>query len=223
MKFVSSDIINSVNSDLEFENSELKKVKQKLRKDMTRCRRDHAQTPVGQAAGGIVADRLLAALPSLQLATKRKSVVSGFWPLESEIDIRPALIALYKQGWQCGLPVTLGAGKSLLFRNWVPDDSLSVGLFGVAEPLAHAAECEPDLLLVPLLAFDRHGFRLGYGGGFYDRTLQALRAHRRLWAMGVGFAMQEISVVPRHQGDQPLDGMLTEQETLFFRETIAQD
>jgi 5-formyltetrahydrofolate cyclo-ligase len=102
-----------------------------------------------------------------------------------------------------------GKTKPLLFRAWAPGDAMDRAVWGIAEPKADKPELEPEVLLVPLLAFDRRGWRLGYGGGFYDRTLAALRARKAVAAVGVGFDEQRVDAVPHLDYDQRLDWVLT--------------
>ena len=133
-------------------------------------------------------------------------IVAGFWPLAGEIDCRALLLALMGRGHMAGLPVTPTRGEPLSFRRWRPGTALRAGRFGTAEPTG--AIIVPTLLLVPLLAFDRSGRRLGYGGGYYDRTLQRLGAGTR--AIGCGFAAQEVDRVPTETHDQRLYAVATE-------------
>jgi 5-formyltetrahydrofolate cyclo-ligase len=149
----------------------------------------------------------------------RGAAVSGYWPLAGELDIRPLLHQIHEQGHPIGLPVVKGKGQPLLFRRWSPGMALVQGSFKVLTPPDGAPEIEPDVLLVPLLAFDRAGFRLGYGGGFYDRTLEKRRheAHSGhpvprgpVWAIGMAFAAQESENLPRGPFDQALDWIVTE-------------
>jgi 5-formyltetrahydrofolate cyclo-ligase len=107
------------------------------------------------------------------------------------------------------LPAIAGKGKPLLFRAWTPGDLMDKGVWGIAEPKADKPAVEPDVVLVPLLAFDRQGWRLGYGGGFYDRTLQELRARKPIAAVGLAYEGQEVEAVPRLDYDQQLDWVLT--------------
>jgi 5-formyltetrahydrofolate cyclo-ligase len=142
------------------------------------------------------------------------AVVSGFWPMGQEIDIRPLLFALHERGHPIVLPETPKRGDPLIFRLWRPGDALVTERFGTLRPLGEIGV--PDFLLVPLLAFDRRGYRLGYGAGYYDRTLAALPGRFRL---GVAYAAQELDVVPAGPYDERLDAVATERGVIFCRET----
>lgn len=133
------------------------------------------------------------------------AMVAGFWPLEGEIDVRPLLLALAGRGHIVALPVTPAHGHMLSFHRWRPGAGLIPGRFGTLRPACDPVI--PDLLLVPLLAFDRAGHRLGYGAGFYDRTLEALPSSR---TVGCAFAAQEIEAVPVEAHDRPLEAIATE-------------
>ncbi len=133
------------------------------------------------------------------------AVVAGFWPLAGEIDIRPLLVALHERGHVLCLPETPPLGRPLIFRRWRPGDPLVRGLFKTQHPVGEIVI--PEFILVPLLAFDARGNRLGYGGGYYDRTLAALPNSFRL---GCGFAAQEIDTVPVGIGDEKMNGIVTE-------------
>ncbi|MCG5240358.1 5-formyltetrahydrofolate cyclo-ligase [Azospirillum doebereinerae] len=140
--------------------------------------------------------------------------VGGYWPFGSELDARPALIHLKRLGRSVGLPVSGPRGTALLFRDWDPDELPLPGRYGILEPGEGRAVLLPSVLLVPLLAFDRTGHRLGYGAGYYDRTLDLLRAAGPVLAVGVAFAAQEIATVPCAEHDERLDWIVTERETL---------
>lgn len=140
--------------------------------------------------------------------------ISAFWPLDDEFDPRPLFMELQRRGHPVGLPVVVRKGQPLLFRRWLPDIELVRGPFRVMIPPPESPEIVPDLLLVPLLAFDRDGYRLGYGGGFYDRTIAKLRGGRGALAVGVAFAAQEVPAVPRDSTDQPLDWIVTENDVV---------
>ena len=140
--------------------------------------------------------------------------LSGFYPHSSEIDTRQLLGKLAGEGWTTALPIVVAKGHPLLFRRWLPGEPTEIGAMKIATPLAAAPIVEPDVLLVPLLAFDKAGYRLGYGGGFYDATLKALRATKKIIAIGVAYAGQEISNVPHEAHDMKLDYVMTEEGTV---------
>jgi 5-formyltetrahydrofolate cyclo-ligase len=139
------------------------------------------------------------------------AVVAGFWPLADEIDPRPLLHALLDRGHPVVLPVTPPRGQALTFRRWRAGDALVPERFGTMRPTGEALA--PDLLLIPLLAFDLAGRRLGYGGGYYDRTLAELPGRFRL---GCGFAAQQMDEVPAGPYDCPLDAVATELGVVRF-------
>lgn len=165
------------------------------------------EVAVPEDAAGQLIDNLLASG-----AVPEGAAVSGFWPIGSEIDLRPLLMALAGHGHAVALPVVVGRERPLVFRAWREGDAVAERQWGIREPLESAPEITPDALLVPLLAFDRAGYRLGYGGGFYDRTLEKLRARGGAIAIGAAWAAQEVPAVPHGAYDQPLDWMLTERE-----------
>jgi 5-formyltetrahydrofolate cyclo-ligase len=140
------------------------------------------------------------------------SPVSGFWPIRSEIDPRPLLLALHARGQALALPAVVP--PDLVFRAWAPGEPLERKPFGLSEPSAEASRRPPRILLVPLAAFDRAGGRLGYGRGYYDRTLAALRAQGPAVAIGFAFAAQEVPEVPMGSGDERLDAVVTEEEVI---------
>ena len=147
------------------------------------------------------------------LPDPKSRIISAFHPYLSEISTLPLLAKLAAQGWTTALPVVIGKELPLVFRRWVPGDAMISGLWDIQIPAKTALEVEPDVLLVPMLAFDRRGYRLGYGGGFYDRTLAKLRALKKITAIGVAYGGQEVDSVPHDVHDQPLDWIMTEQET----------
>ena len=146
------------------------------------------------------------------------AAVSGFWPIGSEVDLQPLLLALAARGHVVALPVVVGRDRPLVFRAWREGDEMAEGPYGIREPLESAPEIAPQVLLVPLLAFDRAGYRLGYGGGFYDRSLAMLREGGPVTAIGAAWAAQEVPAVPHDKNDQPLDWMLTERECFRIAE-----
>ena len=142
------------------------------------------------------------------------AVIAGFWPLGDEIDLRPLLTELHALGHRIVLPQTPPRGQPLIFRAWQPGMTMIAERFGTMRPSGDILA--PDMLFVPLLAFDRTGRRLGYGGGFYDRTLPGLPAAP---AIGCGYACQELDEVPAGPYDARLHGVATERE-LFLVESI---
>lgn len=164
-----------------------------------------------QAANPTAGATLSAVLPREALPPAG-AVVAGYWPFRTEIDPRPLMARLARLGAGLALPVTppKGSDAPLSFRAFSSETPLRPGAFGVPEPGPDCASVEPDLLLVPLLAFDRAGRRLGYGAGHFDRTLASLRARRRVVALGLAFARQEVEKTPVHAHDQLLDAIVTE-------------
>ncbi len=140
-------------------------------------------------------------------------IISGFCPIRSEIDPTPLMAALDGAGHRLCVPVIQGRGLALRFREWRPGAEMIEGDFGALVPAA-GDWLEPRLLIAPLVAFDANGGRLGYGGGFYDRSLQGLRAQdqamRRTLAVGFAYSAQQVDAVPRGPADQPLDAIVTE-------------
>jgi 5-formyltetrahydrofolate cyclo-ligase len=143
------------------------------------------------------------------LAPAPGRIVSGFSAIRDEIDPAALLARLAGEGHRLGLPVLQGKGQPLLFRQWSPGDETASATWGIAEPLPDRPVLEPDVVLVPLLAFDAEGYRLGYGGGFYDRTLARLRALKPVVAVGIGYDELRIDAVPHLDYDQRLDWVLT--------------
>ena len=146
----------------------------------------------------------------------RPQIVSAFHPLPGEPDTLPLLTALAGQGFATALPAVVGRGLPLAFRLWRPGDPTRAGAMSIREPLYEAPAVDPDLLFVPLACFDRRGNRIGYGAGYYDRTLARLRALKPVHAIGVAFGVCEIAAVPYETHDQSLDAVVTEQETILF-------
>ncbi len=141
------------------------------------------------------------------------AAVAGYWPMGDEVDIRPLLAALAERGHPLALPVTPPRGHPLLFRRWRPGDALRPGPLGTSFP-AGSEEVRPEWLLVPLVAFDRAGPRLGYGGGYYDRTLAALPG---AVAVGCAHSVQELPEVPAGPDDVRLARVATENEVVECR------
>jgi 5-formyltetrahydrofolate cyclo-ligase len=151
------------------------------------------------------------------LAIASGTIVSGFMPLKSEINPLPLMQKLAEAGARLALPAIAGRGKPLILRAWEFGAPLDRGQWGIREPKPDAAEIEPDILLVPLLAFDRAGHRLGYGAGYYDMTIHRLRALKPVTVVGIAFAAQEVPKIPTTPRDERLDLVLTEREVIDLR------
>ena len=184
--------------------------KEQLRRQAM-ARRDALPPDARQAAAEAIAAR------QFPLAIAPGMIVSGFMPLKSEINPLPLMRKLAGQGARLALPVVAGRGRPLIMREWVFGEPLIAGVWGIREPKPEAAEVDPDILLVPLLAFDRAGHRIGYGAGYYDLTLAQLRARNPVIAVGLAFAAQEVAAVPATPRDARLDLVLTEREVLDLR------
>jgi 5-formyltetrahydrofolate cyclo-ligase len=175
------------------------------------ARRDGLSGEQRAAAAEVIARR------GLPIEIRHGTVVSGYSPIRSEIDPTSLMQALAAQGAQLALPAITARGQSLRFRAWFAGDKLLRGPLGILEPSPAAAEIIPDIVLVPLAAFDRTGHRIGYGAGHYDRTLAQLRKSKTVTAIGIAFAAQEVEAVPALQHDVALDYVLTETQLLDFR------
>ena len=149
------------------------------------------------------------------LAGHRGVPVSGYMPIRTEISPLPAMEEASAHG-PVGVPVIAGAGEPLRFARWEPDAAMTEGAFGALIP-ADPVFFEPEIVIVPLVAFDGAGGRLGYGGGFYDRTLEMLRARRATLAIGFAYAAQQAAGLPLEPTDQPLDLIITEEGITDFR------
>jgi 5-formyltetrahydrofolate cyclo-ligase len=169
------------------------------------------------AAERLAAAKAIAARP-FPLPIIPGVIVSGFMPLKTEINPLPLMRALGQRGAQLALPVIDGRGKPLVMRAYRFGDELNSGQWGIKEPKPEAGDVVPDILLTPLLAFDRSGNRIGYGAGYYDMTIAKFRAAKPVVAVGLAYAAQEIPTVPVTERDARLDLVLTEREIIDFRE-----
>lgn len=152
---------------------------------------------------------LRASFEAIPHSVSHIKIVAGFSPIGDEINVWPFMTALQSQGKRIALPVVAGPNQPLAFREWTPDCEMQTDRFGVSFPAAGPI-LMPQLILVPLLAFTPNGDRLGYGGGYYDRTLAALRQSGAVFACGVAYAGQEVAELPTDAHDAKLDGILTE-------------
>ncbi len=175
-----------------------------LRRDARRRRRAAAAADGGAAAQ-------LAALFLDAVPWRDHRFASGYWPVGSELDDRPILHALSDAGVVVALPCVVAPGAALVFREWRKDGSLIDGAYDIPQPPASQPEVTPSIVVVPLLAFDDRGHRLGSGLGFYDRTLEALRREGAVLAVGVAYAAQRMARLQELPTDQPLDWLVTEE------------
>jgi len=176
-------------------------------------RRD-ALPAVDRAAAAVA----IAARP-LPVAVAPDAIVSGFLPLKSEINPVRLMRAFAAEGARLALPAVMGKGKPLAMRAWTFGEPLASGIWGIREPPRGAPEVFPDILIVPLLAFDRAGQRIGYGAGYYDMTIARLRGMKAVTAIGIAYAAQEVPEVPTTPRDAALDLVLTEHEIIDLRKT----
>ena len=149
----------------------------------------------------------------------KADVVAGYWPIRDELDVRTVLARLMDRGQPVCLPIVLGDDRPLELRLWEQGTPLYEAGFGTLAPSELAPQVEPDVILMPLVGFDKHGTRLGYGGGYYDRTLERLSKRPRL--VGLAFAVQELDAIPREPHDIPLDIIVTEQGARSFEHAAA--
>jgi 5-formyltetrahydrofolate cyclo-ligase len=176
-----------------------------------KARRDALPPDVRAAAAQAIAAR------PFPVAVTPGAIVSGFMPMKSEINPVPLMRTLADAGAQLALPAIAGRGQPLAMRAYAFGQPLAAGVWGIREPMPDAPEVLPDIVLVPLLAFARSGHRIGYGAGYYDMTITALRAGKTVLAVGVAFAAQEIASVPTTPRDARLDLVLTEREVIDCR------
>jgi 5-formyltetrahydrofolate cyclo-ligase len=177
------------------------------------ARRDALPAAERQAAAAAIAAR------PFPVPVTPGAIVSGFSPLKTEINPLPLLRKLAEAGATLALPVVAGRGKPLIMRSYAFGQPLSEGVWGIREPKDDAPEVDPDILVVPLAAFDRRGNRIGYGAGYYDMTIKRLRSLKPIVAVGIAYAAQEVPEVPITARDAPLDLVLTEREVIDFRKS----
>ena len=175
------------------------------------ARRDALTDKQRDAAALVLAKR------GLPVAITSGLIVSGYFPIRNEIDPTPLMQKLAGEGARLALPCVNARGQSLTFRAWLPGDRLILGSLGIPEPSPAAAEVIPDIMLVPLAAFDRSGHRIGYGAGHYDHSFAHLRKTKAVTGIGLAFAAQEIASVPALAHDVALDYVITEKKVFDFR------
>lgn len=171
--------------------------------------RQKARRAEALAALGVSVNEGLVKHGMALLGDREPGYVSGYYPMEGEIWPLPLMAALKAKGHSLALPVMQGKAELLVFRAWTPGDPLIPGVWGIRQPAPDRPEVLPDIVLVPLLAFDARGYRLGYGGGFYDRTVRALRSLKSILAVGLALDELEVDAVPHLDYDERLDWVLT--------------
>jgi len=190
--------------------AETQTAKAELRREAI-ARRDALPAAARSAAAETIAAR------PFPIAFAPGAIISGFIPLKNEIDPQPLMRKVAAKGAQLALPVVMGRDKPLAMRAWNFGEPLATGIWGIREPKPDAAMLDPDILIVPIVAFDRAGHRIGYGAGYYDLTITLLRARKHVATVGIAFAVQEIPAVPATPRDARLDLVLTEREVIDLR------
>lgn len=196
--------------------SEIDRKKTALRERMRTARGD-ARKQLGDNAFELGAQNFLEAV-----RLSPGECIAGYWPIGDEFDPRPLLSQISARGGNLALPAISATGTRLSFRSWRPGDPLTQARFGTMEPSDSREPIDPAILIVPLLAFDRRGNRLGYGGGYYDRTLAALRRSGGFkLAVGLAFGAQRVPRVPTENNDQKLDAVVTEETVIWIGQQTA--
>lgn len=144
------------------------------------------------------------------------AVIAGYSPIKNECSPLPILEDLVRYQHVLALPAILGKGKPLVFRAWCPGDAMDVGEYGILEPRNDAPLVNPSVLAVPMVGFDVNGYRLGHGGGFYDRTIEMIRKHQSLLCIGIAYHFQQIERLPAEAHDCRMDYIVTDKEVLAF-------
>jgi len=197
---------------MDHDSSAIADAKAAIRREVL-ARRDGLPADMRSAAAQAIAER------PFPVAVTADAIVSGFMPLKSEINPIPLMRRLADAGAQLALPAIAGRGRPLTMRAYSFGEPLASGVWGIREPGPDAREVFPDIVIAPLLAFDRGGRRLGYGAGYYDMTIMGLRARKPVVVVGIAFAAQEIAHVPTTARDASLDLVLTEREIIDCRAT----
>ncbi len=188
----------------------IQEAKAELRTEMRARRRSLAANQPNP--GPLIGDMTLA-----QGMIPENAITALYWAINSEVDLRPLLERFVGEGRPVALPCTPDHKAPLIFRRWTPETAMTPGPMRTMEPNSGAPVLQPNILFLPLLAFDSAGRRLGYGGGFYDRTLGALRSSGTVKAFGVAFAGQQVPRIPTDALDQTLDGVITERGVILFQ------
>jgi 5-formyltetrahydrofolate cyclo-ligase len=188
-------------------------LKEQLRLELQQKRDDYMKSRELKGIGKAILDKLIATaiIPS-------DAVIGSYWPVKSEVDVRPLLSHFYKRGHKCGLPIVQAQNKPLVFREWSPGELLVSGLYNILTPDDNAPLVNPTVLFIPVLGFDRQGHRLGHGEGYYDRTLETLRADHPIIAIGIAYDCQEVDSIPYEHFDQRLNYIITPTQIIEIKE-----
>lgn len=187
--------------------------KSQLRTELHQLRDNYKKNHDLKTCGQALLDKIISA----QIIPP-KAVIGSYWPVKSEADACALLTYYYEQGHVCALPVVQAAKKPLLFREWRPGNLLVSGIYNILTPDETAPLVTPTVLFVPILGFDNRGHRLGHGEGYYDRTLESLRAQHPIIAIGIAFDCQEVDIIPHHAYDQPMNYIITPTRIIEIKE-----
>lgn len=187
--------------------------KSQLRTELHQLRDNYKKNHDLKTCGQALLDKIISA----QIIPP-KAVIGSYWPVKSEADACALLTYYYEQGHICALPVVQAAKKPLLFREWRPGNLLVSGIYNILTPDETAPLVTPTVLFVPILGFDNRGHRLGHGEGYYDRTLESLRAQHPIIAIGIAFDCQEVDIIPHHAYDQPMNYIITPTRIIEIKE-----
>ena len=146
--------------------------------------------------------------------SKKKPSIAGYYPSNFEVNILDLLSQVSKKNFKVGLPV-IKKGYKIDFKHWIPSEPLYVNKYGILEPQKQNITFKPDIILVPLVAFDRNLNRIGYGKGYYDRALKQLASNKKILTIGMAFSFQEVSIIPTYQYDYNLDCILTDRNLIY--------
>ena len=179
------------------------------------ARRRLAYSRYSRGAGIRGTDHFLASIP-----IKPGAIIGGYWPIRDEFDVMPLLRRLLTMGYRCSLPFVDKGRRELIFREWHSGTEMIEGSYNIPEPVETCTSLQPNILVAPLLAYDFEGFRLGYGGGYYDKAIRTLRrSDAFILSIGVAFWDQRVDLVPHSRLDEKLDWIVTERGAMQFNAT----
>lgn len=183
--------------------------------------RRRARLRRGEMNSELVSAEICRLLVDTLAAEHTGGTVAGYIPIRNEVSPFDAMCRLHDMGFSVCVPVVIAAGTPLEFWRWEPDMGMVEAVYGTRVP-EHREPLVPDVLIVPLLAFDREGWRLGYGGGFYDRTIECLRMDRKILTVGIAGSIQGFTALPHDDHDQQLDAVVTEEGFMRYSRQASQ-